>query len=147
MDLCGDNRFELIEKYRKELIEATNIESSPDEMAVLNTILFRFWQMGWLDRLEKKKQGWIPITTRPMTDEERTIISERFGFDIEYDEPFVFTSPMPDDGQKILVSYRQWISIDKCEIDNGYYGLADNDDWDGVVAWMPLPEPYKEVTE
>lgn len=51
-DLCNDNRFELIEKYKKELIEATNIETAPDEMAVLDTILFRFWQMGWLDKLE-----------------------------------------------------------------------------------------------
>lgn len=51
-DLCGDNRFELIEKYKKELIEATNIETAPDEMAVLDDILFRFWQMGWLDKLE-----------------------------------------------------------------------------------------------
>lgn len=51
-DLCDDNRFELIEKYKKELIEATNIETSPDEMKVLDNILFRFWQMGWLDKLE-----------------------------------------------------------------------------------------------
>ena len=51
-DLCNDNRFELIEKYKKELIEATNIETAPDEMKVLDDILFRFWQMGWLDKLE-----------------------------------------------------------------------------------------------
>lgn len=50
--MCNDNRFELIEKYKKELIESTNIESSPEEMAVLDDVLFRFWQMGWLDRLE-----------------------------------------------------------------------------------------------
>ena len=51
-DLCTDNRFELIEKYKKKLIEATNIEDAQDEMNVLGDILFRFWQMGWLDRLE-----------------------------------------------------------------------------------------------
>lgn len=51
-DICLDNRFKLIEKYKKRLIEATNIETSPEEMAVLDTILFRFWQMGWLYRLE-----------------------------------------------------------------------------------------------
>lgn len=52
-DICTDNRFELIEKYKKKLIESTNIESSQDEMAVLDDLLFRFWQMGWLDRLEQ----------------------------------------------------------------------------------------------
>lgn len=56
-DLCTDNRFELIEKYRQRLIEATNIETRPDEMKVLDSILFRFWQMGWLDRLEEEKHG------------------------------------------------------------------------------------------
>lgn len=49
-DLCDDNRFELIEKYKQELIESTNIETAPDEMKVLDDILFRFWQMGWLDQ-------------------------------------------------------------------------------------------------
>ena len=44
----NDNRFELIEAAKKRLIEATNIESSPDEMKVLDSILFRMWQMGWL---------------------------------------------------------------------------------------------------
>lgn len=51
-DMCDDNRFDLIEKYKKKLIEATNIENAPDEMAVLDNILFRFWQVGWLDKLE-----------------------------------------------------------------------------------------------
>lgn len=46
--VCGDNRFEIIEQYKNELISATNIESSPEEMAVLDNIIFRFWQMGWL---------------------------------------------------------------------------------------------------
>ena len=52
-DICTDNRFELIEKYKNELIEATNISGSPDEMSVIDSILFRFWQMGWLDTLER----------------------------------------------------------------------------------------------
>ena len=51
-DICGDNRFELIEKYKRKLLDATNIEDSPEEMAVIDNILFRFWQMGWLERLE-----------------------------------------------------------------------------------------------
>lgn len=53
MDACGDNRFELIERAKKTLIKATNIESSPDEMKVLDDILFRIWQMGWLDLVDK----------------------------------------------------------------------------------------------
>ncbi|GEM_PF-2783301 len=47
-EICTDNRFEIIAAYKKKLIEGTNIESSPDEMAVIDNILFRFWQMDWL---------------------------------------------------------------------------------------------------
>lgn len=50
---CNDNRKEMIEKYKNKLIEWTNIEHSKDEMKVIDDILFRFWQMGWLDRLDK----------------------------------------------------------------------------------------------
>ena len=52
-DICGDNRFELIKKYKQMLIENTNIEMAKDEMAVIDNILFRFWQMNWLDKLEQ----------------------------------------------------------------------------------------------
>ena len=48
--ICGDNRFEIIAKAKEALIESTNIEDSPEEMAVLNDFLFRCWQMGWLDK-------------------------------------------------------------------------------------------------
>lgn len=45
---CTDNRFEIIDQYKKKLVESTNIKDSPEEMAVIDNILFRFWQMGWL---------------------------------------------------------------------------------------------------
>ena len=48
-DICGDDRFVLIERAKKHLLDSTNIESSPDEMKVLDSFLFRCWQMGWLE--------------------------------------------------------------------------------------------------
>lgn len=83
-DMCNDNRFELIEKYKKRLIEATNIETASDEMAVIDNILFRFWQMGWLDKLEQHKCGkWI--NTRP-SDMSDNIVCSECGYDsmVEY---------------------------------------------------------------
>lgn len=47
-EVCTDNRFEVIAAYKKKLIESTNIKTSPAEMAVIDNVLFRFWQMGWL---------------------------------------------------------------------------------------------------
>lgn len=49
MDNCGDNRFELIDRAKKELLRYTNIESSEEEMKVLDSFLQRCWQMGWLN--------------------------------------------------------------------------------------------------
>ena len=54
--LCGDNRFEVIDKAKEALIESTNIEDSPKEMAVLDNFLFRCWQMGWLDKYGTEEQ-------------------------------------------------------------------------------------------
>lgn len=58
IELGGDDRFEVIKRARAHIIDATNIESSPEEMQVLDNFLFRCWQMGWLKndfhQLEKK---------------------------------------------------------------------------------------------
>lgn len=50
--ICNDNRFEIVEKFKKKLIEKTNIKSCPDEMGVIDDILFRFWLLGWLDKID-----------------------------------------------------------------------------------------------
>jgi hypothetical protein len=61
---CGDNRFEIIKKAKADIIQATNIQSDHDEMKVLDNMLFRAWQMGWLDKYETdykermKKEYW-----------------------------------------------------------------------------------------
>lgn len=43
--LCTDNRFKVIEELKNYIIEATNIETSPDEMKVLDDFCFRLWQL------------------------------------------------------------------------------------------------------
>ena len=52
-EICGDNRFEIIDAAKKDLLESTNINTSPKEMEVIDRFLFRCWQMGWLDKYEK----------------------------------------------------------------------------------------------
>ena len=51
-DVCSDNRFEVIELAKKYMIDATNIEDAKDEMACLDSFLFRCWQLGFLERFE-----------------------------------------------------------------------------------------------
>lgn len=55
-DICGDNRFEIIDKAKEDILKSTNISSSENEMKVLDNFLFRCWQMGWLDRYDEKKK-------------------------------------------------------------------------------------------
>lgn len=59
MDNGGDNRFEIIGKAKQDLLKSTNIDSSKDEMKVLDNFLFRCWQMGWLNQynLTSKAEG------------------------------------------------------------------------------------------
>lgn len=51
-DMCGDNRFEIIERAKNDILQATNINTSPEELEVLDSFLFRCWQMGWLKSYE-----------------------------------------------------------------------------------------------
>ena len=47
-EICNDNRFEIIERAKEDILKNTNIEASNDEIKVLDSFLFRCWQMGWL---------------------------------------------------------------------------------------------------
>lgn len=68
--MCGDNRFEIIQKAKEEILADTNIASSPKEMEVLGSLLFRCWQMGWLDKYDANKPKTNADRIREMSDEE-----------------------------------------------------------------------------
>lgn len=51
---CGDKRLEVIAKAKADLLKSTNIENDEKEMAVIDNILFRCAQMGWLEKYEKE---------------------------------------------------------------------------------------------
>ena len=99
-----------------------------------------------IDNLRKPR--WIKIESRPMTEEERKEWSEHIGYDIEYEDAIIYTSKLPDDGQEVLVCSKWghvWIDTFSNDPDYGV-GFETNGDMDGLVAWMPLPEPPKEET-
>lgn len=89
---------------------------------------------------------WIPIKTRPMTDEERDYWSDHFGYDIGYENDNMFDCKMPEDQQPVWVqSNCGYVYEDVCENDDGMLGLEGNGDWSDIVAWMPkyVPEPWR----
>lgn len=91
---------------------------------------------------------WIPITTRKTTREENEKLAKKYGFDPEeLEDSWCYTCPLPEDGQEVLVTTRVWgyVVIDKFYIDeDGASYFEDHDDEDDLLAWMPLPEPYKD---
>lgn len=89
---------------------------------------------------------WIPLRTRPMTEEERQYWEEHTGAELEDEDAVFFDCQMPDDGQEVWVCYKSGtVSEDVCERDD-FCGLEGNGDWLDIVAWMPRikPEPYRE---
>lgn len=93
---------------------------------------------------------WIPVTYRPITEEEEKELCEKLGIkegSLEDWEKRVFTCPLPDDGQEILTSFGRYVQEDICSWDEYGCGLENHGDWDGIDAWMPKPEPYKKGDE
>ena len=92
------------------------------------------YEMG-IKALEQTR--WIPLKTRPMTEEEK----EEIGFDFDY----MYDCPLPDYGQEVLITdcYGN-VEIDTFYRDYDGVYFEENCDDGEVVAWMPLPQPYTE---
>ena len=87
---------------------------------------------------------WIPITSRPMTEEEK----EHYKTHPEYQDDYrIFNCKLPDDGQEVLISVYGGVEVDTFvqDANDGCY-FEGRDIYD-VDAWMPLPLPYKQEVE
>ena len=135
---CNNVATELIS--RQAAIDAVNTALFPK----INTAKDAEKALNELPSVQPER--WIPIKTRPMTDEERDYWSNQYGYDVEYEQSVMFDCKMPKDKQAIWVQTKCGIVFeDVCEDDDGMIGLEGNGDWDDIVAWMPkyIPEPYK----
>ena len=104
----------------------------------------KYSEMLWKEAYERGKadaeQMWIPVKWHDITEEER----EKEGYPSEW--VVRLDCILPEDGEEILITTKRGIvekdtayCDDGCYLDSGY-------DWvDDVVAWMPLPEPYKDA--
>lgn len=85
---------------------------------------------------------WIPITKRPMTEDEKSYYESSC-----YDEAEILNCPLPEDEEDVLITVngRTWIdTFIRDETDGCYFESYDIDE---VKAWMPLPKPYKAESE
>ena len=88
------------------------------------------------------EQRWIPVKWHDITEEER----EKEGYPSEW--VVLLDCILPEDGEEILITTKYGsVEKDTAYCDDGCY-LDSCYDWvDDVVAWMPLPEPYKAESE
>lgn len=90
---------------------------------------------------------WHKIEIREMDDEEREYFEERGGHVINDDEAIIYSN-LPDDGQEVIVCDRDgdvWVDTFCYDYEGCYF---DNSGEIGdVIAWMPMPEPYKEESK
>ena len=83
-----------------------------------------------------EREDWIPLKTRPMTEEE---LQARSGYSLKHDITELYDCLLPEDGEEVLVTDGQFVTTDTFYWDDGCY-FDGGDVW---TAWMPLPKPYK----
>lgn len=117
--------------------------TNDEAIAILDTIPTIGEQVDALEMAIEALQPWRVITKRPMTDEERADSEERLGCDIEDEDAVIFCN-LPEDGKEVLVcTWYGHIYIDTLYSDYQGCYFEEAGDMEGVIAWMPLPQPYK----
>lgn len=109
-----------------------------EALKVLDTIPTIGEQVDALEMAIKalEQTRWIPIKIRLITEEEK----EEIGY--EYD--FIYDCSLPDDGQDVLITTPYGVQKTTFYTDYGCYFESYEDEGD-VIAWMPLPQPYREI--
>lgn len=86
---------------------------------------------------------WIPVKTRPMDEDERKEWWDKLKRELEDYEAVIYTSPLPDDGQDVLVYLRNGDIIIDCFYRGNYGYFFVDSHIEEVVAWMLLPKPWE----
>ena len=122
----------------QELIDNDGIPfwAKPSLQKVMETV-----EMEREQRIEEGKvREWNRITKRPMDAEEREVWEVEMG-EIADEDAYLYEN-LPEEGEEVLVCTQFGrVFIDTMCKDEGCY-FEDYGDIEGIVAWMPLPEPY-----
>lgn len=79
---------------------------------------------------------WNKLVFRKPNYEERELYSAN---------PYDFiVENLPDYGEEVLVTDGKHVWADSFDVDDFVYLSGTDSEIDGVIAWMLLPEPYKE---
>lgn len=89
-----------------------------------------------------KEDSWIKVGYREMTREE----AEEFGVETDC---WMYDCDLPEDNTEVLITsaYGDVDKVEFCRDVDGACWFDGYEDFDDVIAWMPVPEPYKEGAE
>ena len=131
-EICGDSRFEVIKRAKEHLLKSTNIDSSEDEIKVLDNFLFRCWQMGWLKQYDETATDWKALKDhgypRPI---EGYPVSE-----------FVFVSSTIN---YVDIEICRYASAAQYDYSKNQWLNRDGKIVIGVTHWMPIVLPEEKV--
>lgn len=132
--MTNEEAIKILQMYKDEMGQRIDKANAPEVKDVYQ------WQMDGFDMAidATKQTAWIPIKYHEITEIER----KENGYPKDW--VYFLDCEMPQDGQEILVQAKNGeIRWDVCYEDDGF-SLDSGWDWkDDIIAWMPLPEPYK----
>lgn len=155
-DKTRDKLSEAVVKFLNDLLHIADeenydrdsfVKASADIFQTMATIsTFRAFKAKMTTSMFEEKIIWHEITTRPLTEEEKSEYAELEYTYYEIPE-YMFSCEMPKDRQEILVATSWGVPQDVCVIDydacnNSLSELETRGDWDGVKAWADMPK-YK----
>ena len=123
---------------KEKLLEGLKIAEAINARYIINPDALK-------DTIKALEENWIPVKFRKLTEEEKKLYKEREIFEgVET----AWDCLLPDDGQDVLITttYGDVMFSTFCvdEYDGMYFEDVDDE---YIKAWMPLPEPYKEVED
>ena len=90
---------------------------------------------------------WIAIKTRKPTEEEiQEYLNDPIFECVDPDDLIFYDCQMPEDGQEVLIT-TSWGNVCIDTYVQEYGAFEDHEDYEDVVAWMPLPKPFEKEPE
>ena len=97
-----------------------------------------------------ENSSWIPVKTKKLSPEEiREFCEKTHEFSPEeIDGAWRYDCKLPEETQDVLITTRyEDVVITKFVVDSCEWYFEDFEDEGDLLAWMPLPEPYKKEEE
>lgn len=142
---CIPERENTLNEYRQKVLNAIAENCSCISPIHWDNLMKAVNDINILSIPEREKGEWIPIKTRALTEEEKKEYEEsEIGEFISY----MYDCPLPNDGEEVLVTNCVGsVVLDTfCRDYEGCYFECNCDEGD-VLAWQPLPKPYKAESE